>query len=112
MASTQLVHALMDGHALAIVALDRDAAHLAEQLSLKAFVPVVALSDDRRLTSTNIPWIFRLPSETTPAAALGMLEAAVARSGANTERLREVLASGDTISGIAFLPTGEPGRHD
>jgi branched-chain amino acid transport system substrate-binding protein len=31
-ASTQLLHALMEQHALAIVALDRDAAHLAEQL--------------------------------------------------------------------------------
>ena len=37
----------MDEHALAIVALDRDAAHLAEQLALKAFVPVVALSEDK-----------------------------------------------------------------
>ena len=45
-ASTQLVHALMDEHALAIVALDRDAAHLSEQLALKTFVPVIALSSD------------------------------------------------------------------
>jgi hypothetical protein len=107
-ASTQLVHALMDERALAIVALDRDASHLAEQLALKAFVPVVALSNDQKLTSTNIPWIFRLPRETTPAAALGMLEAAEARSGANPERLRNVLASGELVSGVAFLPTGEP----
>ena len=107
-ASTQLVHALMDEHALAIVALDRDSAHLAEQLALKAFVPVVALSSDRKLTSTNIPWIFRLPAETTPASALSLLQAAVARSGANAERLRDALASGDLISGVAFLPTGEP----
>jgi len=35
-ASTQLVHALMDEHALAIIALDRNAAHLSEQLALKA----------------------------------------------------------------------------
>ena len=107
-ASTQLVHSLMDEHALAIVALDRDAAHLAEQLALKTFVPVVALSSDKKLTSTNIPWIFRLPPETTPAAALRLLEAAAARAGANPERLRDVLASGDDISGVAFLPTGEP----
>jgi hypothetical protein len=73
---------------------------------------VIALSSDRKLTSTNIPWIFRLPPETTPAAALGLLEAAVARSGTNAERLRDVLASGDAITGVAFLPTGEPGRHD
>jgi branched-chain amino acid transport system substrate-binding protein len=107
-ASTQLVHALMDEHALAIIALDRDAAHLAEQLALKAFVPVVALSSDKKLTSTNIPWIFRLPAETTPASALGLLQAAAARSGANPERLRNVLASGELLSGVAFLPTGEP----
>jgi phosphoribosylcarboxyaminoimidazole (NCAIR) mutase len=107
-ASTQLVHALTDEHALAIVALDRDAAHLAEQLALKTFVPVVALSSDKKLTSTNIQWIFRLPPETTPAAALRLLEAAAARAGANPERLRDVLASGDDISGVAFLPTGEP----
>ena len=68
-ASTQLVHALWDQHALAIVALDRDAAHLSEQFALKAFVPVIALSDDKALTSTNVPWIFRLPAGTPPAAA-------------------------------------------
>ncbi|MGD0681627.1 MAG: ABC transporter substrate-binding protein [Terracidiphilus sp.] len=111
-ASTQLVHALMDEHALAIVALDRDAAHLAEQLALKAFVPVVALSSDKKLTSTNIPWIFRLPPETTPGAALRLLEAAAVRSGPNPKRLRDVLASGSSISGVAFLPTGEPRRQD
>ena len=107
-ASTQLVHALMDEHVLAIVALDRDAAHLAEQLALKAFVPVVALSNDKKLTSTNIPWIFRLPEQTAPATALNLLEVAARRSGINPERLREVLASGESVSGFAFLPTGEP----
>jgi ABC-type branched-subunit amino acid transport system substrate-binding protein len=107
-ASTALVHALMDQHALAMVALDRDASHLAEQLALKTFVPVVALSGDKALTSTNVPWIFRLPVETTPAAAVRLLETAAVRSGANSERLRDVLASGEQLSGIAFLPTGEP----
>jgi hypothetical protein len=98
----------MDEHALAMVALDRDASHLAEQLALKTFVPVVALSSDKTLTSTNVPWIFRLPPETTPAAALRLLEAAAVRGGANPERLRNVLASGDLVSGVSFLPTGEP----
>jgi ABC-type branched-subunit amino acid transport system substrate-binding protein len=107
-ASTALVHALMDQHALAMVALDRDASHLAEQLALKTLVPVVALSGDKALTSTNVPWIFRLGAETTPAAAVRLLETAAARSGANSERLRDVLASGERLSGIAFLPTGEP----
>jgi branched-chain amino acid transport system substrate-binding protein len=107
-ASTQLVHDLMDEHALAILALDRDSAHLAEQLALKAFVPVLALSDDKKLTSTNVPWIFRLPAETTPAAALRVLEAAAGRSGSNPERLRDLLASGKPISGVAFFDSGEP----
>jgi hypothetical protein len=69
---------------------------------------VVALSSDKTLTSTNIPWIFRLPAETAPAAALRLLVAAAGRSGANPERLRDVLASGDEVSGVAFLPGGEP----
>jgi hypothetical protein len=107
-ASTQLVRALEDEHALAIIALDRDAAHLSEQLALKAFVPVVALSEDRKLTSTNVPWIFRMPSTTTPAAAFRLVRSAEGRSGANPERLRDVLASGDGIDGVAFLSTGEP----
>ena len=107
-ASSALVSALMNEHALAIVALDRNASHLAEQLALKSFVPVVALSSDKSLTSTNVPWIFRLPSETNPIAALRLLETAEGRSGANPERLRDALASGNVISGVAFLPTGEP----
>ena len=107
-ASTQLVHALWDQHAFAIVALDRDAAHLSEQMALKAFVPVIALSDDKALTSTNVPWIFRLPAGTPPAAALRILETAAAHSGPNSERMRDVLASGNDLAGVAFLPTGEP----
>ena len=107
-ASTQLVHALMDEHALAIVALDRNASHLSEQLALKCFVPVVALSNDKALTSANIPWIFRLAEGTAPADALRLLEQAAFRGGANSEQVRDVLASGRPISGIAFQPTGEP----
>jgi len=106
-ASTQLVHALMDNHALAILALDRDSSHLAEQLALKTFVPVLALSSDKSLTSTNIPWIFRLPTATAPAQALRILQAAESRSGPNAERLRDMLASGAKISGVAFLSSGE-----
>jgi ABC-type branched-subunit amino acid transport system substrate-binding protein len=107
-ASTQLVHALMDNHALAIVALDRAASHLAMQLALKAFVPVVALSGDKTLTSTNVPWIFRLPADKTPLQALQLVQAAELRSGPDPERLRDLLGSGDAISGMAFLCTGEP----
>lgn len=107
-ASTQLVHALWDQHALAIIALDRNAAHLSEQLALKAFVPVIALSDDKALTSANVPWIFRLPSGTSPSAALHLVREAVAQTGANPERLRDALASGAVYAGEGFSATGEP----
>ena len=107
-ASTQLVHALMEEHALAILALDRDSSHLAMQLALKAFVPVIALSGDKTLTSTNVPWIFRLPVDKTPAEALRLVQAAELRSGPNPVRLRDVLATGNEIAGDAFLTTGEP----
>jgi len=107
-ASTQLVRALMDGHALAILALDRDSAHLSEQLALKSFVPVVAISDDRTLTSSDIPWIFRLPATTRPAMAMRIVMAAATRSGASPSRLRDTLASGKSILGAAFQPNGEP----
>jgi ABC-type branched-subunit amino acid transport system substrate-binding protein len=107
-ASTELVHALMDDHALAIVALDRDCAHLAEQLSLKVFVPVVALADDHALTSTNVPWIFRLPARTPPAEAVRLLAAAAQKSGDNPEKLRSLLASGTMLAGVRFEQTGEP----
>ena len=107
-ASTQLVHELWNDHALAIIALDRNAAHLSEQLALKAFVPVLALSDDKTLTSAAVPWIFRLPADTSPATALRLLEQAESRTGPNPQRLRNVLASGSSISGVAFLPTGDP----
>ena len=108
-ASTALVRSLMNDHALAIIALDRDSSHLAEQLALKSFVPVVALSSDQTLTSTNVPWIFRLPSAATPASAVRVVKSAEARSGANPGRLRDVLASGALLDGFAFLPGGEPG---
>ena len=106
-ASAQLVSALMDGSALAMIALDRDSAHLAEQMALKAFVPVVALAEDRSLTSPNVPWIFRLPARTAPAEALRLLSAGVARSGSNAGRLRAVLASGVELEGLAFAANGE-----
>jgi hypothetical protein len=107
-ASTQLVHALWDEHALAVIALERNASHLSEQLALKAFVPVLALSDDKALTSTNVPWIFRLPANTMPADALRLIESAVVRSGPNPERLRDAVASSYEFAGLAFASTGEP----
>lgn len=105
-ATTQLVQALESGHGLAIVALDRNAAHFAEQMALKFFVPVVALTADRTITSTNVPWIFRLPPDAGAAKALRVLQAA--GTGTNPQKLRDVLASGRLLAGVRFQNTGEP----
>jgi hypothetical protein len=74
---------------------------------VKSFVPVVAISSDRALTSTNIPWIFRLPEGTTPEEALKCVAAAIAQSGPNRSGIREILASGKTLAGMRFDSTGE-----
>ena len=97
----QLVHALMDQHALAIVALDRDASHLAEQLALKSFVPVVALSDDKVLTSINVPWIFRLPAGTSTAAALKLVRRQPNRWGRTRRKYETCLLPGRAFPGGA-----------
>src|SRR5581483_11511752 len=43
-ASSDLVKAVYQDHVLALIALDRASSHLAEQIAVKSFVPVVALS--------------------------------------------------------------------
>jgi len=70
-ASTELVDLLYAGNAVGILAVGRNASHLAEQLAAKVFIPVVALSADASLTAVNLPWIFRLPAETAPEEAIG-----------------------------------------
>lgn len=102
-----LVKAVYDQHVLAIIALDRNSSHLAEQIGVKAFVPVIAISADRALTSTNIPWIFRLPEGSPLNEALGCLSAAIAHAGPNRGKIREFLASGAEIAGVRFDSTGE-----
>ncbi|HKV79140.1 MAG TPA: ABC transporter substrate-binding protein, partial [Candidatus Sulfotelmatobacter sp.] len=106
-ASNDLVNAVYQDHVLALVALDRASSHLAEQIAVKAFVPVVAISSDRSLTSTNIPWIFRLSASTPLEDALKCLSAAVAQAVPNRSAVREVLASGKTLAGVRFESTGE-----
>jgi len=107
-ASNELVHAVYDQNVIAILALDRASSHLAEQIGVKAFVPVIAVSSDHVLTSTNIPWIFRLPEGTPMEQALETLSAAARKSGPNRAKLREVLASGTPVAGVQFQSTGEP----
>jgi hypothetical protein len=110
-ASDDLVKAVYQDRVVALIALDRDSSHLAEQMAVKAFVPVVAISADRALTSTNIPWIFRLPQGTPFENTLNCLSAAIGQAGPNRAGIREVLASGKTVAGISFASTGEAGQE-
>jgi hypothetical protein len=107
MASSELVKAVYQDHVLGLIALDRNSSHLAEQIAVKSFVPVVALSSDRALTTTNIPWIFRLPPETPIVKAVSCLSAAMQQVGPNRTRIRELLASGKRVAGIRFNSSGD-----
>jgi branched-chain amino acid transport system substrate-binding protein len=107
-ASDKLVKAVYEDHVVALVALDRASSHLAEQMAVKSFVPVIAISSDKALTTTNIPWIFRLPENTPVAQALSCLTEAIDRAGPNRGKVRDVLSSGTAIAGITFEKTGEP----
>lgn len=106
-AANDLVKAVYEDHVLGLIALDRNSSHLAEQIAVKSFLPVVAVSSDRVLTSTNIPWIFRLPAGTPVSIAVSCLSAAIEQAGPNRTRIREVLASGKAVAGLRFLSTGE-----
>ncbi len=109
-ASADLVNAVYQEHVVALIALDRPSRHLAEQIAVKSFVPVVAISSDRALTSTNIPWIFRLPEGTPLDQALRSLSAAIEQVGPNRASVRRILASGRPLAGVSFSATGEPAR--
>lgn len=108
-ASNALVKLIYEDHALAIVSTGRISSHLAEQLGVKGFVPVLALTADRGVTNVNIPWIFRLPAGAPLDRALAALIDAAEKSGPNRGRLREILASGATLAGgVRFDSRGEP----
>ncbi len=106
-ASTALVQAVYKDKVFGIIATDRKSSHLAEQIGVKGFVPVVALSSDKTLTSTNIPWIFRLPEDTPLAQAVQVFLDAEQTAGANREKIRDALASGRPLAGVRFQSTGE-----
>ena len=107
-ASSDLVNAVYNDHVLALIALDRDSSHLAEQIAVKAFLPVLAISSDRTLTSTNIPWIFRLPQGTSITTALKSLSGAIERAGPNRSAIREALSSDASPALITWDSSGEP----
>jgi ABC-type branched-subunit amino acid transport system substrate-binding protein len=106
-ASTELVKLVYDPAVIGLVATERAAAHLAVQIAVKTFVPVIAVSSDRTLTSANLPWIFRVGAETPVADAVRCLTDAARQAGLNRGRIRERLASGAPVGGFAFDTTGE-----
>jgi ABC-type branched-subunit amino acid transport system substrate-binding protein len=106
-ASSALVQAVYQDHALGIIALDRNSSHLAEQIGVKAFIPVIAISSDRMLTSTNIPWIFRLPEGAALPEAAQVFAEAARVAGPNPEKIRDFLSSGAAAGRIRFDSTGE-----
>ncbi len=102
-ASDELVNLIYQQHALGIISAGRNPSHLAEQLAVKAFVPLIAVSADKSLTSLNIPWIFRLPAGTPVELALSSMIQAAEISGPNRARLRDALAASSR-----FDSRGEP----
>jgi len=106
--STALVNLVYKDKVAGIIATDRASAHLAAQIAVKTFVPVIALSSDKTLTSTNIPWIFRLPPDTPVEEAVRAMVEAVHKGGLDRGAIRTELASGDLIAGkFRFQTTGE-----
>jgi hypothetical protein len=105
--ANDLVNAVYKDRVLALIALDRPSSHLAEQIGVKSFVPVVALSSDRSLTSTNIPWIFRFPEGTPVEQAVKCLFSAISEAGPSRSSIRELLASGTVVGGVRFDSSGE-----
>ena len=93
-ASTALVNLMGEDRLIGVISTDRNSSHLAEQLAVKMFVPVIALSADRSLTALNIPWIFRMPADGSLEQAVRTLVEASGKAGANRGRVREALASG------------------
>jgi len=86
-ASNGLVKLIYDQEVLGLIATDRNSSHLAEQLAAKSFVPLIAVSADHTLSSVNIPWVLRLPAETSLEDALSRFLAAAEKSGPNRGRL-------------------------
>lgn len=108
-ANTALVDLMQQDRLIGVIATGRAASHLAEQLAVKLFVPLIALSADHSLTALNIPWIFRMPPDATIEQALVVLLEAVDKAGPNRGRVRDVLASGTVLAGtVRFDRRGEP----
>lgn len=107
-ASTELVKLVYDPDVVGIVATGRAPAHLAEQIAVKALIPVIAISADRSLTSVNIPWIFRLDAGVDPTDAVRCLREAASQGDGTRGSTRAYLAAGNLVAErFAFTSPGE-----
>jgi len=106
--SSALVDLFGQERLIGLIATDRASSHLAEQLAVKMFVPLIAVSADRSLTALNIPWIFRLPVDASIADAVRAMADATRKAGSNRERVRNLMSSGVTLAGgVRFDQRGE-----
>jgi ABC-type branched-subunit amino acid transport system substrate-binding protein len=87
--TNELVRAMTDERTIAVIATDRNSSHLAEQLGNRLFIPVLAVSTDRALTSMGVPWIFRVSNMDE---AVQRLNLAASEAGPNRGRIRDSLA--------------------
>lgn len=107
-ASSEFVKLVYEPGVIGVVATDRASAHLAEQIAVKVSIPVIAISGDRALTSTNVPWIFRLEAGTAVEDAVRCLSEAADAAGATRGSIRGFLASGKMVAErFSFGSTGE-----
>jgi len=74
--SREVIKLVYQDRVWAIIAYRDGAGHIAQQISVKAYVPVIApLSTAQSVTATGVPWIFRLPPEDNQLARQVISEA-------------------------------------
>ena len=112
-ASTELVRLMGEPDLIGVVATGRAPAHLASQIAVKTFVPVIALAEDRTLTTTNIPWIFRLNQSVGVETAIRCFIDAATQAGPNRGKIRDYFAAGNSVGpAVEFGASGEPKRPE
>ncbi len=104
--SADIASLALSSNVLALITSDnRSTAHMAEQIANKVGLPVLTLTQDATVNQINIPWIFRLPSNTDSAEAIHLLAAALRASGPNRARVRDWLGNNSGAFDHAGNPT-------
>ncbi|MCK4764084.1 MAG: ABC transporter substrate-binding protein [Candidatus Aminicenantes bacterium] len=74
----EVIRLIYEDRVWAIIAFKDGAAHIAQQIAAKAYVPVIApLSSAPSLTHAGVPWLFRLPPDDRVQAGLLVKEGIV-----------------------------------